>query len=70
MMMKYQRQLKNIRDVIKAVIIIDVIMVVFSNALCIFYLPLLIFNSVMFSVALLRGMAITNKMNKHQHRHD
>lgn len=69
-MRKYEKQLKNIGYAIKALLILDVIMVVFSNRFCIYYLPLLILNSLVFSISLLRGMDITDEMKKHKHRHD
>ena len=68
-MNKYQKQLKNIGYAIKALLILDAVMVIFSNRLCIYYLPLLILNSLVFSISLLRGMDITNEM-KRQHRHN
>lgn len=67
MMTKYQNDLKNIKEILKTLLILDVI--VYVSGAHYILAPIALLNATMFSVGLLRSMDIAKKMKKHQHQH-
>lgn len=62
---KCYKDLQNIKDVLKALLVLDFIVFV-SGEHC-FLAPIALLNATMFSIGLLRGMDICDKIKKLSH---
>lgn len=62
---KCYKDLQNIKDVLKALLVLDFI--VFVSGVHYFLAPIALLNATMFSIGLLRGMDIYDKIKKLSH---